>query len=441
MRYDVVILGSGESGFGTALLAAKNRYSVFVSEQSTIDNETKKLFDQLGIEYEEGGHTEKVFQTREVVKSPGIPPSANIIKELENRNIPVISDIEFGFRFTGGKIIAVTGTDGKTTTASLIYHIFKQSGYDVALSGNIGKSFCRQLYERDSRWHVVEVSSFQLRYAKRFRPHIAILLNIAKDHLDWHPSIEDYIQSKFNITKNQTINDHFVFNANDQTILKWMKKFPINAKKHPFFPNKRPMRYRDPITGRMMEIDQQAENVAHPASTMAAAITARIANIPEDQIKGAIRTFKRPPHRLEPVTEINGIVFINDSKATNVNSAWYALETVPKPIVWIAGGVDKGNDYSPLVPLVEEKVKAIICLAKDCTPIKRAFEGIVPVYHVENMEEAIKRAFDLSSEGTTVLLSPACASFDLFNNYAERGEAFRKTVIELKETVEQERER
>ncbi len=436
MKYDVVMLGSGESGIGATLLAVKNRYRVFVSDAGSIKPETKKLFNDLGVEYEEGGHTEKVFMGKEVVKSPGIPPHAEVIRELEIRNIPVISDIEFGYRFAGGRIIAVTGTDGKTTTASLIYHIFKHSGLDVALSGNVGKSFCRQLYEHDARWHVVEVSSFQLKYIKRFRPHIAILLNIAKDHLDWHPSFEDYIQSKFNITKNQTVDDHFIFNGNDKTIINWLKRFPIKARKHPFFPNKRPMRYRDPITGRMMEIDSRAEQVAHPASTMASAITSRLAGIPEEQIKSAVRTFKRPPHRLEPVAEIKGVLFINDSKATNVNSAWYALETVPKPIVWIAGGVDKGNDYSPLIPLVEEKVKAIVCLAKDCASIKSAFGGLVPIYHVTSMEEAVRRAFEVASEGTTVLLSPACASFDLFNNYAERGEAFRREVLRLKQELE-----
>ncbi len=441
----LVILGAAESGIGAAILGKRKGFDVFVSDIGEIKDGYKSLLQKENILFEENNHSQdKILNADEVVKSPGIPEKAEIIKLVRNKNIHVISEIEFASRYTSSTIVAVTGTNGKSTTTSLIYHILKKAGLDVSLVGNIGYSFAKQVAEKDTKYYVMEISSFQLDDCYEFSPHISIILNISNNHLDrYHYSIEEYAKSKFRITQKQTIKDFFIYNYDDQLTQQLLKDASIDAVKIPF------SQQRELPEGAYTKNEQIMISVNHKPFTMsiydlglqgkhnlynsmAAAIAANLLDLRKDIIRESLTDFKSLEHRLEFVANIHGIEFINDSKATNVNSVWYALESMQKPVVWIAGGVDKGNDYSILEPLVKEKVKSIVCLGKDNRKIHEAFSKSVDImFNTQNMEEAVKTAYHFAQKGDVVLLSPACASFDLFENYEDRGNKFKEVVKAL----------
>jgi UDP-N-acetylmuramoylalanine--D-glutamate ligase len=450
MKHRIIILGGGESGIGAALLAQKNGYEVFVSDESSLKEQYRNELINAGITYEEGQHTEKkILSADEVMKSPGIPEKNEMIKAIRKKGIPIISEIELAYRFKGdSKIIAITGSNGKTTTTALTFHICKAGGLDTALVGNIGYSFARQVAEDPKPLYVAEISSFQLDDIHTFRPDIAILTNITEDHLDrYEYKFENYIRSKFRIAMNQKDSDYFIYCADDEITMKFINEsgkigFNIQAKQLPFsmktetkgaFIKDGDMYIRTGEEFTSMSVYDFALKGKHNQyNTMAACVAAGIMDIRKEQIREAVQVFQNLPHRMEPVATVRGVEFINDSKATNVNSTWYALESMTKPTILIMGGVDKGNDYSLISDLVKEKVKAIICLGTDNRKIHEAFGNIVsPIVNTGSALEAVHAAYLFATKGDVVLLSPACASFDLFKNYEDRGNQFKKAVKEL----------
>ena len=441
----MVILGSGESGVGSAILAQAKGYDVFVSDKNTIPEKYKIQLVEKNIAFEEGNHTESlILNASEIIKSPGIPDKAELVIKLKEKNIPVISEIEFAGRYTKAKTICITGSNGKTTTTLLTYHIFKKAGYNVGLAGNIGKSFAYQVATENFDYYILELSSFQLDGMFDFRADIAILLNITPDHLDrYEYKFENYVASKFRIIQNQTAEDSFIYCADDTVMEEFMKTISIKAEKIPFSikktiegngaflqENKITLNYNNNPKPLIMTIEQLALAGKHNVyNSMAASMAASIVNIRKDIIRESLEDFVNVEHRLEFVATVNGIEFINDSKATNINSAWYALESMEKPTVWIVGGQDKGNNYDELTELVNEKVKAIVCLGVDNKKIIKAFKKSVDtIMEASSAVEAVAMAYKLASKGDAVLLSPACASFDMFKNYEDRGVQFKSAV-------------
>ncbi len=439
-------MGGGESGVGAALLAKQKGYDVFLSDGSSLKDEYRNGLVNAGIEFEEGIHTdEKILNAVEVMKSPGIPEKAEIVKKIRAKGIDIISEVELAYRFKGdSKIIAITGSNGKTTTTALTYHICKEAGLDCALVGNIGDSFAKQVAEDPRPLYVVEVSSFQLDDIKTFRPDVAILTNITEDHLDRYDyNFENYIRSKFRIAMNQQANDYFIYCADDEVTMKYLNQFNIQSNQLPIsmkreLPNGAFIKDGDMYvrTGQdftnMSVYDFALKGKHNQYNTMAACVAAATMDIRKDKIRDAVQNFQSLEHRMEHVATVRGVEFINDSKATNVNSAWYALESMTKPTVLILGGVDKGNDYSLIADLVKEKVKAIICLGTDNRKIHEAFGSMVnPIVNTSSALEAVHAAFHFATKGDVVLLSPACASFDLFKNYEDRGAQFKQAVKEL----------
>jgi len=446
MSKRLVILGAGESGTGAALLGMHHGYEVFVSDGSPIKDKYKRELEEHKIPFEEQQHTEElILNADEVMKSPGIPDKAEIVKKIRSKGIKIISEIELAYRHKGkSKIVGITGSNGKTTTTSLIYHILKTAGIDSALVGNIGYSFARQVKEDPKEWYVAEISSFQLDDIDEFRPDIAVITNITEDHLDRYDyRIENYINSKFKITKNQTPEDYFIYCEDDPVTNKYVHEHPFKTNLLPFTMHREPNRgafiTKDQMTIKTNEekmqmsvYDFQLKGKHNQYNTMAAGLAASVVGIRKTKIREAVQSFESLEHRMEFVVTIRGVDFINDSKATNVNSTWYALESMRKPTILILGGVDKGNDYEMLRELVREKVKAIVCLGLDNRKIHEAFKNDVPLMvNTTSAEEAVKSAFHIANPGDVVLLSPACASFDLFNNYEDRGQQFKKAVRNL----------
>jgi len=446
MKKRFVILGGGESGVGAALLAKQQGYDVFVSDGSSLKEEYRNEMKDAGIAFEEGKHTEeKILAADEVMKSPGIPEKAEIVKKIRAKGIAVISEVELAYRFKGkSRIIAITGSNGKTTTTALTYHICSKAGLDCALVGNIGDSFAKQVAFAPKELYVVEVSSFQLDDIKTFRPDIAILTNITEDHLDRYDyNFDNYIASKFRITMNQRSNDHFIYCADDEITMKNLDRFNIQSNQLPIsmkreLPNGAFIKDGDMYvrTGQdftsMSVFDFALKGKHNQYNTMAACVAAATLDIRKEKIRDAVQDFQSLEHRMEHVATVRGVEFINDSKATNVNSTWYALESMTKQTVLILGGVDKGNDYSLIADLVKEKVRAIICLGTDNGKIHAAFgENVSTIVDTSTASEAVAAAFHFAQKGDVVLLSPACASFDLFKNYEDRGNQFKKAVKDL----------
>ncbi len=441
----LVVLGAGESGVGTAILGKQQGYNVFVSDKGIIANKYKQVLLNNNISFEEEKHTEsKIFDADVVMKSPGIPDDVPLIKALKQKSIPVISEIEFASKYTNGIIVGITGSNGKTTTTMLVNHILKKANLSVGMGGNIGDSFAQQVAKQNFDIHVLELSSFQLDGIESFQPHIAVITNITPDHLDrYNYDFEKYVDSKFRITKNQTEKDFLIYDFDDKVIVNWLKKNKVKATLLPFSiknkleqgvyleDNKIIIKYKK--EEKIMGISSLALKGKHNTkNAMAAAMTASLLKVRKDTIRESLEDFEGAEHRLENVLKINGVQYINDSKATNVNATFYALESMKSPTVWIVGGVDKGNDYLDLMPLVREKVKAIICLGVDNQKIVQTFFNVVDlVVEIMGAEEAVKVAYKIAEKGDTVLLSPACASFDLFENYEDRGAKFKKAVREL----------
>jgi len=442
----IAILGAGESGVGAAYLAKQRGYDVFVSDFGQIADKYKQQLEEWNIRFEEGGHTEsEILNAVEVIKSPGIPEKAPIVKKLRAQGTPIIGEIEFAGRYTDAKMVCITGSNGKTTTTSLTYHILKEAGLNVGLAGNIGKSFAYQVATEKFDVYVLEISSFMLDDMYQFKADIAVLLNITPDHLDRYDyKMENYVASKFRITQNQTAADYFIYCADDPETVRGMAQREFKAQLLPFTIEKQVERgaYMDDNNNIIintngeefsMSISELALQGRHNVyNSMASGITARVLEIRDKSIRESMGSFKNIEHRLEFVAKISGINFINDSKATNVNSTWYALESMTPDVVLILGGVDKGNDYDMLRDLVKQKVKAIVCLGKDNKRIHDAFENDVDVMvNTTSAAEAVQIAYHLAKKGDTVLLSPACASFDLFTNYEDRGRQFKAAVLEL----------
>ena len=440
-------MGGAESGVGAAVLAKVKGLDVFLSDNGEIKPEYKETLDKWGIDYEEGGHTEeKILSADEIIKSPGIPSSVPIIKKLEALHTPIISEIEFASRYDNSKKICITGSNGKTTTTSLIYYLFKQAGLDVGLGGNIGKSYAFQVATEKHDYYVLEISSFQLDGCYDFRPDIAIITNITPDHLDRYDyNMENYVRAKFRITRNLRPQDCFIFDSDDQITIGHLDQILIQAKQLPYTQEKKVsqgayldsdkivLEYeQDETEIYLNELDLGGKHNIY--NSMAAALAAKASGVSNSVIKEALRSFSPIEHRLEPVLSIKDVLYINDSKATNVDSAWYALECQTKPVVWIVGGKDKGNDYSVLDELVRKKVKAIVCLGLHNERIHEAFEGIVGkenMVDTDSAEKAVRAAAGLAQAGDVVLLSPCCASFDLFKSYEDRGEQFKEAVRNL----------
>lgn len=446
MKRKMVILGGGESGVGAALLAKKKGYDVFLSDGGSLKDIYRNELQQAGIDFEEGKHSEeKILSADEVVKSPGIPEKNELVKKIRAKGISIISEIELAYRFKGeSKIVAITGSNGKTTTTALTHHIFKTAGVDCALVGNIGYSFAKQIAEDPKPVYIAEISSFQLDDIKEFRPDVAILTNITEDHLDRYDyKFENYIRSKFRITMNQQANDHFIYCDDDEVTMKYLDKFNIQSTKLPIsmkreLPNGAFIKDGDMYvrtTGEYMTMsvfDFALKGKHNQYNTMAACVAGATMELRKEKIRDAVVTFENLEHRMEYVSTVRGVEFINDSKATNVNSTWYALESMTRPTVLILGGVDKGNDYSLMIDMVKEKVKTIICMGKDNEKIHEAFTGSVEtIVDTASANEAVQAAFHFAEKGDVVLLSPACASFDLFKNYEDRGDQFKRAVREL----------
>lgn len=441
-------MGSGESGVGSAVLGRKHGYEVFVSDFGAIQQKYREQLVQEGIEFEEGKHSEeKILNASEVIKSPGIPDKADIVKKLREKKIPVISEIEFAGRYTQARKICITGSNGKTTTTLLTYHMLKKAGYNVGLGGNVGKSFAMQVAREKFDYYVLELSSFQLDGMFDFRADVAVLLNITPDHLDRYDyKFENYVASKFRIVQNQTGSDHFVYCADDQVIIDYLKGKKLASQPVPFSicqplqgegafltGNQITLNYKPNQNPLIMTIEQLALQGKHNVyNSMAASLAARIVDVRKEIIRESLQDFQNIEHRLEFVASINGIEFINDSKATNVNSTWYALESMQKPVIWICGGQDKGNDYNELLDLVKQRVKAIVCLGKDNKRIVEFFGGVVnTIVETETAADAVAASYRIGKKGDVVLLSPACASFDLFKNYEDRGLQFKAAVRAL----------
>ncbi|GAA4049665.1 UDP-N-acetylmuramoyl-L-alanine--D-glutamate ligase [Flavobacterium chungnamense] len=441
----LVILGGGESGVGTAILGKKEGYDVFVSDFGKIKDNYRDVLNQYEIQWEDEQHTEdKILNADVVMKSPGIPEKASIVKKLIEKGIPVISEIEFAYDFTKAMTIGITGSNGKTTTTMLTYHLLKEGGLNVGLGGNIGKSFAWQVAEENYDSYVLELSSFQLDGIINYKPHIAIITNISPDHLDRYDyKYENYIASKFRITMNQTEEDYLIYDADDEAIGNWLKNNKVKAQLIPFSISKA-IENGAFLNNNTMEININQEeflmetaNIAlegkhNMKNAMAATSVANILRIRKQTIRESLSNFQGVEHRLEKVLKIHNVQYINDSKATNVNATFFALDSMTTPTVWIVGGVDKGNDYAELMPLVHEKVKAIICLGVDNKKIIDAFGNVVDMMvEVDNMNDAVNTARHIAEKGDTVLLSPACASFDLFQNYEDRGNQFKREVRNL----------
>ena len=446
MKNKMIILGAGESGIGAALLAKQKGHDVFVSDGGLIAAQFIQELEQHQISYEQGGHDEtRILVADEVVKSPGIPEKAPIVKKIRAKKIPVISEVEFAYRHIGGsEVVAITGSNGKTTTTALIYHIIKHADKDCALVGNIGYSFARQVAMDPKSIYVAEISSFQLDDIQSFRPKVAVLTNITEDHLDrYEYKFENYISSKFRITENQQADDVFIYNLDDETTNKYINHYPIKSTQAPITMSKEIPQGAYLKNAKMYlkwkeeEVQMSVEDFAikgkhNQYNSMAASMAATALDIRKEKIREALQTFESLEHRMEKVATIKGVEFINDSKATNVNSTWYALESMTKPVILILGGVDKGNDYNLLKELAIEKVKAIICLGTDNAKIHEAFSDIVPlIVDAVSASDAVQSAFHFANKGEVVLLSPACASFDLFKNYEDRGNQFKEAVRDL----------
>ncbi|MBT1698196.1 UDP-N-acetylmuramoyl-L-alanine--D-glutamate ligase [Fulvivirgaceae bacterium PWU4] len=451
MKERIVILGAGESGTGAALLAKAKGYDVFVSDQGQIKEKYKAELKQHGIAFEEGLHTEdQILNASLIIKSPGIPEKAEIIKKVKYAHISIIDEIEFAYRYIGdSKIAAITGTNGKTTTTLLTYHLMKSAGMSVALAGNVGFSMARQVAQQKFDWYVLEMSSFQLDGTETFKPDIGILLNITPDHLDrYEYNMQNYVNSKFQLIENMEPQQHFIYYADDAVIATDLKTRAVVPQEVAVSLNPAsgvPVRFDGEkmtfdIAGKRFSIAQSETTLKGPhnlINTMASVSAAVLAGVEVEAIKEGLKTFKNAPHRLEPVGTIKGIEFVNDSKATNVDSVVYALGSYDKPLVWIAGGIDKGNDYNLIKEDVKKKVKVLICLGKDNEKLKKAFGGVVPeIQETQSVPELVRMALKAGREGDVVLLSPACASFDLFRNYEDRGDQFRKAVAELKKEIE-----
>jgi len=445
-RERIVILGAGESGTGAAILARLKGFDVFVSESSKIKPFYRDMLDEYQILYESGGHTERlIVNAREVIKSPGIPESTPIVKLLRKKEIKIISEIEFAGRYTAAKKICITGSNGKTTTTSLIHHMMRKAGLNVGMAGNVGRSFAYQVATETYDYYVLELSSFQLDGMYEFKADIAILLNITPDHLDRYDyNFQNYVDSKFRVSQNLTEDEYFVFCSDDEITIKELEKIVSKAQQLPFAYQKKEhdvawvehdelMRIEFEDVDFSMSVEELSLKGRHNTyNSMAAGIAGNVLKIRNDVIREALMDFQGVEHRLEFVMKVHGINFMNDSKATNVNATWYALESVKGNTVWIVGGVDKGNDYGQLSNLVENKVKAIVCLGKDNQRILKAFSGKVEsIVETTSMNEAVKAAYYLARDGETVMLSPACASFDLFESFEDRGRQFKEAVRAL----------
>ncbi|OCK43208.1 UDP-N-acetylmuramoylalanine--D-glutamate ligase [Tenacibaculum soleae] len=441
----LVVLGGGESGVGTAILAKQKGFDVFVSDKGSIAKRYKKVLLQHAIDFEENQHTEnKIFNADVVMKSPGIPDTVNLIQKLRLQKIQVISEIEFAVAFTKANIIGITGSNGKTTTTMLTGHVLKKAGFNVGVGGNIGDSFAQLIAEQNYEEYVLELSSFQLDGIIDFKPHIAIITNISPDHLDRYDyNYDKYIASKFRITKNQTVNDFLIYDADDEAIQGWLSKNKTNAQKVPFS-IERELAYgvflrqdkiimkltREEVLMNVSELGLKGKH--NTKNAMAASMAATLLQARKETIAESLLDFEGVEHRLENVQRVNGVQYINDSKATNINAVFYALECMDVPTVWIVGGVDKGNDYTDLLPLVREKVKAIVCLGLDNQKIIATFGNVVDVLvETAGAEEAVKVANKIAAKGDVVLLSPACASFDLFESYEDRGRKFKEAIKNL----------
>lgn len=446
MKHKCIILGGGESGTGAAILAKKQGYEVFVSDGAPIKEVYKEELKEHGIDFEESGHTmEIILAADEIMKSPGIPEKSEVMKAIRKKGIPVISEIELAWRYKGNsKIVGITGSNGKTTVTSLTYHICKHAGLDCALVGNIGISIAKQVALDPKEVYVAEISSFQLDDIKNFRAEVAVLTNITEDHLDrYEYKFENYIKAKFKITANQSEEDVFIYCADDPVTMKYLKNQNIKSNPLPFTMNHEQQKGAFIKDGTMtiavnddkltMSVDDfKIKGKHNQYNTMAAGIAAATLGIRKEKIREAVTTFESLEHRMEYVATVKGVEYINDSKATNINSTWFALESMEKPTILILGGVDKGNDYEVLKDLVKEKVKAIVCLGLDNRKIHEAFgDTVALMVNTTNAEDAVKAAYHFAEKGDVVLLSPACASFDLFKNYEDRGDQFKKAVREL----------
>ena len=440
----IVVLGAAESGAGAAVLAKKKGFDVFVSDMSAIKDKYKEQLDQHGIEWEEGQHTEaKILAADEVIKSPGIPDTAPIIQKLRGQNTHIISEIEFAGRYTDAKMICITGSNGKTTTTSLIYHILKGAGYNVGLAGNIGRSLALQVAEEHFDYYVIELSSFQLDNMYDFRADIAVLMNITPDHLDRYDfKMQNYVDSKMRITRNQTADDAFIFWNDDPIVKRELAKYDLKAQLYPFseFHETDAIAYvedEEYIIERPTPFNMEQEELALTGkhnlyNSLAAGITADIAGVSKEEIRRGLMSFTGVEHRLEKAGRVRGVDFVNDSKATNVDACWYALESMKQPTILIVGGVDKGNDYSQLYELVEKKCKGLVFLGVDNKKLHDAFDRFgLPTADVRSMKDCISACMEMASPGDCVLLSPCCASFDLFKNMEDRGEQFKECVKNL----------
>ena len=441
----IVVLGAGESGAGAAVLAKVKGFDVFVSDLSAIKDKYKQMLDSRGIAWEEGHHTESlILNADEVIKSPGIPNDAPMVLRVKEKGIPVISEIEFAGRYTHAKMICITGSNGKTTTTSLIYHIFRSAGLNVGLAGNIGQSLALQVAEKDYDYYIIELSSFQLDNMYNFRANIAVLMNITPDHLDrYDHNMQNYIDAKFRIIQNQTQDDAFIFWNDDPIIRRELKKYGIQAKLCPFselkeqgviaYTEDNKLYFTEPIAFNMEEEELALTGTHNLYNSMAAGISANLAGIRKETIREALSDFKGVPHRLEKAGTVDGVEYINDSKATNVNSCWYALQSMTTPTVLILGGKDKGNDYNEIKDLVAQKCRALVYMGLHNEKLHDFFDPMgLPVADVRSMADAIDAARCMAQPGDTVLLSPCCASFDLFKSYEDRGDQFKACVRALR---------
>ncbi|WP_308501239.1 UDP-N-acetylmuramoyl-L-alanine--D-glutamate ligase [uncultured Alistipes sp.] len=443
---NIVVLGGGISGYGSAILAKKKGFGVFLSDAGTIAARFKAKLDEWEVPYEEGGHSEeRILAATEVIKSPGIPETAPIVRKVREAGIPVISEIEFAGRYMGrARCICITGSNGKTTTTSIIYKILRDAGYNVALGGNIGESFAYSVATGDYDWYVLELSSFQLDGMYRFRAHIGVLMNITPDHLDrYDHCFQNYIDAKMRITQNMTSRDWFVYSGDDEVIREQLPKYDLRMRQLPFMAHSAVAsgagdaflcdgRFTAAVGRKSVEIDTaklQIKGLHNAYNAMAASLAALAAGVPPTKIRRSLYDFAPVEHRLEPVLEKDGVLWINDSKATNVDSVFYALESMTRPVVWIAGGTDKGNDYTPLKDFAREKVHTLVCMGLDNAKLVREFTGVIPeIVSTDSLDAALTACKKAARPGDVVLLSPACASFDLFKNYENRGELFKEWV-------------
>ena len=444
MTKRIVILGAGESGTGAAILAKKKGFDTFVSDSSHIQDKYKDMLDERNIPWEEGHHTEElILNADEIVKSPGIPNNAPLILKLKEKGTPIISEIEFAGRYTHAKMICITGSNGKTTTTSLIYHIFKKAGLNVGLAGNIGKSLAYQVAEENYDYYIIELSSFQLDNMYDFRANIAVLMNITPDHLDRYDyKMQNYIDAKFRIIQNQTDDDAFIFWMDDPVIQQELSKYRVHGRYYPFAEHREDgaaayidqdkIVFSEPIAFNMEQEELALTGTHNMYNSMAAGISANLAGIKKECIREALQDFQGVPHRLEKVCRVRGVEYINDSKATNVNSCWYALQSMKTKTILILGGKDKGNDYNEIADLVREKCSGLIYMGLHNEKLHQFFDPFgLPIADVQSMKDAVQAAYGMAKKGETVLLSPCCASFDLFKSYEDRGDQFKECVRNL----------